>query len=313
MNFKIQILGSNAALPTPKRFTTAQIINIYEEPFLIDCGEAVQIQLRKFKTNYGKINNIFISHLHGDHFFGLFGLISSFNLSGRTKDLNIYADENIKNFFYGNYPLINADNLSFKIIFHKLTNEKKIIFENKYLKIIAFPLIHDIPTHGFFFIEKKRPPNIIKQKIVELKLTIEQIKKLKKQQDIEINGKKYKYTELTVESFKPRTYLFISDTVFMPQLSEQFSDIDLLYHEATFLKEDENLAALSHHSTTEQAARMANLLNAKKLLIGHFSTRYKNENLFLEQAKKIFPETILAADGLTIEIDEEHKFNVVQA
>lgn len=311
MNFNIQILGSSSALPTYNRFPTAQIVTVHQEPFLIDCGEGTQIQLRRFNTKFGKIKNIFISHLHGDHFFGLFGLISSYNLTGRTKALNIYAHKNLEKIFNTDYSLVDTKNLNFDLIFHHLPENSQIIYEDKKMSVVSFPLKHSIETCGFKFIEKKLSPNIRKEKITELGLSISQILQLKKGLDIKIEDVLYKNSELTIAAPEPRTYAFCSDTAYAEEIIRYIENVDLLYHEATFLSKEKETALLTRHSTATQAAEIAKKAKVKSLIIGHFSSRYKFTKPYLVEAKALFGNVFLAYDGLEIEIDNKHNINNV--
>lgn len=310
MNFIIRILGSSGAFPTFERFSTAHFISVYEKHFLVDCGEGTQIQLKRFKTKFGKIDNIFISHLHGDHFFGLLGLISSYNLSKRTTDLNIYAPAKLETILFSENSFFRRNELYFKINFFSLPEENKVIYEDKNLEIECFKLSHNIPTWGFLFKEKQRPPNVIKEKITELKLTIEQIKALKLGQDIKIGRKKYKNEELTLRQSSPRSYAFCSDTVYYEEIVPIIKNVDLLYHEATFLEKDYSEAARVRHSTAKQAAEIALKANAGKLIIGHFSNRYSTTKSFEKEAKEVFQNTIAVSDGMKIEIFLDHKIQI---
>ncbi len=300
--FELTVLGSNSALPSYERFSTSHFLNINYNFFLIDAAEGVQIQLKRFKIKAFKINNIFISHLHGDHFFGLFGLLSTYNLLDRKTPVNIYAPEELKKILDSVFNAEVTENLKFNINFFPLPENFSKIFENKDVEVFSFPLKHRIKTNGFLFREKQRPPNVIKEKITELGLTVEQIKALKRGEDIYADNRLYKNSELTIPPPKPRSYAFVSDTAFCPTLTDFFQNVDLLYHEATFLDMDKENALLTWHSTAVQAAKIAKLANAKKLLIGHFSSRYGTVEPFAKEAKKIFPNTILAYDGLKINI-----------
>ena len=302
MNFKIQILGSSSALPTVNRFATAQILTAYEEPYLIDCGEGTQIQMRRFNVKFGQIKNIFISHLHGDHYFGLFGLLSTYNLNGRTKELNIYAHKELENLFKSEFTPIKINELKFKVNFHHLTDKENVIFENKNIIVKSFPLKHRIATCGFLFVEKKRQPNIIKDKIIELNLSVPQILEVKAGKNLKINGKLYKNVNLTTPPPTPRHYAFCSDTAYSEKIIPIIKNVDLLYHEATFSIADASNAERTFHSTASDAAKIAKLANAKQLIIGHFSTRYPNTNILHKEAKNHFPNTILGYDGLEVEV-----------
>lgn len=310
MNFIIRILGSSGAFPTFERFSTAHFVSVYQKHFLIDCGEGTQIQLKRFKTKFGKINNIFISHLHGDHFFGLLGLISSYNLSKRTTDLNIYAPADLEKILFSENSFFRRSELSFKINFFPHPDENKVIYHDKNLEIECFQLSHNIPTWGFLFREKQRPPNIKKEKITELNLTIEQIKALKSGQDITVGGKKYKNEELTFTQSSPRSYAFCSDTSYYEKIVPIIKNVDLLYHEATFLEKDYSDAVRYRHSTAKQAAMIASKAHAKKLIIGHFSNRYQSVKSIEKEAKEVFQNTIAANDGMKIEILLDHKIEI---
>ena len=302
MNFKLQILGSSAALPTVKRYTTAQILTVSEKPYLIDCGEGTQIQMRRFGVKFGKIKNIFISHLHGDHYFGIFGLLSSYNLSNRTQDLNIFAHKELEDILKSEFSPIKIDELGFKISFHHLTDTETIILENKQVTVKSFPLKHRIKTCGFLFAEKQRPLNIIKEKIIELNLTVPQILDVKAGRDIIINDIIHKNYELTSSAYIPRSYAFCSDTAFSEEIIPVIKNIDLLYHEATFSEIDVSLAEKTYHSTASDAGKIAKLANVKQLVIAHFSTRYVNHYKLLEEAQQHFPNTIAGFDGMEINV-----------
>lgn len=303
MNFYLTILGSSSALPTSNRFLTAQILNVNERFFLIDCGEGTQMQLRRCKIPFGKINHIFISHLHGDHVFGLPGLLSTFNLLGRIADLHIYAHKQLKqilNQFLGQF----YTNLGFKLIYHTLDEEiPLLIYEDKTLEIKSFPLKHRIPCSGFLFKEKKKMRNIRKDMIGLYNIPIKEIINIKNGADfISETGQVIPNEILTIEPPAAKSFAFVTDTEFIPQLAGLFKNVDLLYHESTFQNEDSELAKITGHSTSLEAARLAALANAKKLVIGHFSTRYKNYELFKEQAAVEFPNVFLAEDGITFDV-----------
>ncbi|MBN2891122.1 MAG: ribonuclease Z [Bacteroidales bacterium] len=302
MNFEIQILGSGSAIPTKDRSLTAQIITAYKEPYLIDCGEGTQLQMRRFDVKFSKIKHIFISHLHGDHFFGLFGLISTYNLLGRKSTLNIYAHKELEDMLLCENSPLKIDELVFDIKFHHLSDEEKIIYENNNLIVKSFPLNHRIKTCGFLFQQKVRQPNIIKEKITEFNLSIQQILDLKAGKDIEIDNKLFPNNELTNSPPAPKSYAYCSDTAYFENIIPIIQNTDLLFHEATFSEKDAMNAEKTGHSTASDAANIAQKANVKQLLIGHFSTRYPNLNYLLKEAQNIFPNTILTEDGLVIEI-----------
>lgn len=309
MIFSIRILGSSSALPTSKKYPSACILNVYERFFLIDCGEGTQMQIRKYRIKFGKINHIFLSHLHGDHVFGLFGLISSFNLLGRKNDLHIFANEEIQHILQNHFEHFDQKK-SFKIIYHFLNAEKQEkIFENNDLIIESFPLKHRIPANGFLFKEKKRPNHIKKEKIEEFKLSIKQIIEIKNGNDITLeNGKKIKNSELTYPSFEPRSFAYCSDTSYDTSIIPIIKNIDLLLHESTFALDKESRAKETFHSTAFEAAQIAKEAKVKALLLTHFSSRYKNFDIFFSEAAPVFKNTIIANDGLKIDIDTNHEF-----
>lgn len=303
MSFSTTILGSSSALPTSSRFPTAQVLKVHEHFFLIDCGEGTQIQLRKFKIPFNKIDHIFISHLHGDHYFGLFGLLSSFNLLGRKHPLAIYGDPRLKKIidFHLSY---NEEPLNYQINFVSLgTARSKTVFENKVVEIISFPLKHRIPTCGFLFKEKPQQLKIIKESILEYDLTIEEIKKIKEGKDhILKDGSVVPNSKLSIPAKKTRSFAFCSDTKYSETIVKYINDVDLLYHEATFLNNMKDRARTTWHSTATDAANIALKANAKQLMLGHFSARYKEFDEFQKEAEKIFPNVIIAEDGLVVEV-----------
>ena len=302
MIFSVQILGSNSALAAHGRHPTAQIVRHHKSIFLIDCGEGTQMRMSTFKIKRSKIKHIFISHLHGDHYFGLIGLLTSYHLMKRTETLTIHAPEALKNIIE---TQLNASNtvLSYDLIFKSTqADEKQLIYENEHLKVYSFPLVHRIPTTGFIFEEKLGSRRINGEKVDQLKLGRSHYKALKLGNAIEIDGKTYSSEELTLPAYQPRSYVFCSDTCFLPQLKDQFSNVDLLYHEATFTKEATVRAAETYHSTTEQAGQVAKLTNTKELLIGHFSSKYIDLKEVLDEAKAVFPNTQLAIEGEIFDI-----------
>lgn len=303
MKFSLTILGSSSALPTSDRFLTAQILNVNERFFLLDCGEGTQIQLRRFKVPFGKIRHIFISHLHGDHVFGLPGLLSTFNLLGRLHEMHIYAHKSLKqilNQYLGQF----YTHLGYELVYHILDEENfSLIYEDKSVEVYSFPLSHRVTCNGFLFKEKERLRNIRKEAISMYNIPVREMFNIKKGFDfITEDGTRIPNQLLTIEPPKPKSYAYITDTVFLPDVANFIKGVNLLYHESTFLNQDAGLATETGHSTPEQAARMASMANASGLILGHFSTRYNNYNLFLEQAKAIFPNTKLAEDGKVFEI-----------
>lgn len=318
MSFSLTILGSSSALPTSKRSPTAQVLNVQEHFFLIDCGEGTQIQLRKYKLKFSKINHIFISHLHGDHFFGLFGLISTFGLLNRISDLHIYAHPELEKILTcisiqmcqpENSPTgsgqAGENKLPFKIIYHHINSKQsELVYEDDKLTVETIPLKHKIHTCGFLFREKPKPRNIKKELVEIYKIPIKDIIKIKQGADFTSeDGKLITNKELTIQPPKPRSYAFCSDTLYNEDIIPIIKDVDLLYHEATFMHDLEEKAKQSFHSTTIQAAKIAKKANVSQLIIGHFSARYKDDNDVLEEAKSVFQNTQAAEDGKTYSVE----------
>ncbi len=300
---KLTVLGSSSALPTSKRYPSAHVLNAHERMFLIDCGEGTQMQLRKCRIRFGKINNIFISHLHGDHIFGLYGLLSTFNLMGRENPLSLYAP--------GNYlPMLESHlrdfdiNLNFEIDFIPLKGKDPFkIYEDKYITVTSFPLKHRIEAYGFLFREKPPDRNIIKECIVKYSIPTSRIPGIKKGQDfVTKEGQVINNEEITIPPTEPLSYAYCSDTMPFARLSAFVKGVDLLYHEATFDASLSELAKTVRHSTTLDAARTALKACVKTLMIGHFSARYKEISGLVDEARTIFPATIPAIDGTTYDI-----------
>jgi ribonuclease Z len=300
---KLTVLGSSSALPTSKRYPSAHVLNAHERLFLIDCGEGTQMQLRKCKIRFGKINNIFISHLHGDHVFGLYGLLSTFNLMGRENALNLYAPENYLPMLLSHLRDFDI-NLNFEINFVPLKGKDLFkIYEDKYITAISFPLKHRIEAYGFLFREKPADRNIIKDCIVKYSIPTSRIPAIKKGQDFISNeGHVIKNEEITISPSEPLSYAYCSDTMFFSRLPTYVKGVDLLYHEATFDASMSELAKTVKHSTTLDAAKTALKAGAKTLMIGHFSARYKDISGLVNEARTIFPATIPAIDGTTYDL-----------
>ena len=306
MKFELTILGCGGAIPTLERKPTSQYLNIQDRHFLIDCGEGTQIQLRKFNCKFSKINHIFISHLHGDHFLGIFGYLSSLNLLGRSNDIHIYAPENLNNLLEV-HNSVSGKNFNFNIVFHPLNFSKlKRIYNDKIMEVFSFPVKHSVPTCGFLFKEKSTDRRMIKEKIKELDLNIESIKKFKNSENCEVNGVLINYNDVTTQGNQPRTYAYCADSQYDENIISYLENVDLIYHESTFLESKMDKAIKTKHSTAKQAATIALKANAKQLIIGHFSARYDNSDQFLEEAKVVFNQTITAYDGYTHQIKIEN-------
>ena len=303
MAFELTVLGCSSATPIFNRHPSAQVLKVNEQFFLIDCGEATQMQLRKFNIPFNKINNIFITHLHGDHFLGLIGLISSMHLFGRNKDLNIYANKELKKIINLCLDLSNTK-LSYNLIYHDLQFDlPRVIYNDDNIFIETIILKHKIDCCGFLFKEKNKLRKINKEIVQKLNIPIDEMNNLKSGKDLILNSDTtLKNSDLTLDPLPPCSFAYCSDTIYSESIIEQISNIDLLYHEATFMADMQNVAIEKFHSTTSDAAKIALKANVKTLLIGHFSARYKDLNPLLFEAKQSFKNTILAEEGLTLKI-----------
>ena len=256
--FELHILGSGSALPTTRHFPTSQVVNLRDKLFMIDCGEGAQLQFRKSRLKFSRLNRIFISHLHGDHCFGLLGLISTLNLLGRTADLHIHSPKGLEELLTPMLAFFNHQ-MTYKIFFHAFeTKEAALIYEDRSLTVTTIPLRHRMPCCGFLF--------------------------------------------ATRPSAAPRRYAYCSDTIYLPSITEQIKGVDLLFHEATFAEDAAPRAKETFHTTASQAARIARDAEVKKLLIGHFSARYDDEQVLLDEARAVFQDTQLAKETLCISV-----------
>ncbi len=315
MSIKLTILGCHSATPRTNSHTTAQFLEINTKNFLIDCGEGTQVQLRKYKLKFSKIERIFISHLHGDHFFGLVGLISTFALLGREKDLHIYGPKGIKEIIVLQLKYSKSWT-NFNLYFHELTSKKsELIFEDDKVTVHTIPLKHRVYTNGFLF----------KEKLGERKINISEVSKIK---EIEIcdyqnlkNGKNYtlkngtiiKNENVTFPPLKTVSYAFCSDTMYQPEITDLLKNVSLLYHESTFLKDKEYLCETTMHSTAEQAAKIAKQANVGELILGHYSSRYGNLDAFINEAKPFFNNVQLAEAGKVFELKNAENKKLVKS
>jgi ribonuclease Z len=303
MIFTVTILGSNSAIPALRRNPTAQLVNHNERFFLLDCAEGTQLQLRKNKLKVQRINHIFISHLHGDHFFGLIGLISTMHLLGRNKDLHIYGPPQLEEILQLQLDASETE-LIYPLIFHPIQAEKReVIYEDEKLKVSTIPLKHRIPTCGFLFQEKQGKRKLKKEKIKKLNIAPEQFLQIKDGADfIDTGGTIIKNIELTNDPDPIRSYAYCSDTAYFEDIIPLIKGADLLYHETTFMDDRAQAATDKFHSTTIEAATIAKKAGVKKLIIGHFSNRYDNPEILQNEARTIFPNTETATDGKVFEI-----------
>jgi ribonuclease Z len=304
MSLKLTILGCHSASPRVNAHPTSQFLEIKNHSFLIDCGEGTQVQLRKYGVKFSKIKHIFISHLHGDHIYGLVGLISTFRLLNRETELHIYAPKGLKEIITLQLKLSNSWT-NYPLLFHELSNTKsELIFEDSKVEVYTIPLNHRIYTNGFLF----------KEKIGERSLNI---KAIQKHNEIEVcdyqnlkvgrdfilkNGTILKNETLTLKPEKPKSYAFCSDTAYYPEIIPLIKNVDCLYHETTFLNDKQELALKTKHSTALQAATIAKNATVKQLIIGHYSGRYKNIEDFKIEAQSVFKNTLLAEAGSVFEI-----------
>jgi ribonuclease Z len=306
MSFELTILGSSSAVPTSKRFPTAHVLKVHERFFLIDCGEGTQMQLKRFSVNFSRINHIFISHLHGDHVFGIFGLLSTYGLLGRKNDVHIYAHRDFEATL-NHFQQYFGGGLTYKIVFHPFIVVKpEVIYSDKHVTVELIPLRHSIPVAGFIFSEKERPLNIRKEVLQRYSLSIKDIRNIKEGKDfVDESGGLIPNVDLTLPPYKARTYAFCTDTVYFTKLVGYLKDIDLLYFESTFADADKKLAKATGHSTSIQAANLAKTAGVGKLLIGHFSTRYKDIEPLVTQAREVFSETYAVEDGQKFSVRQE--------
>ena len=296
--FEVTILGSSSATPTSKRNPTAQVINVSDRVFLIDCGEATQIQLRRFKVKFQRISHIFISHLHGDHYLGLMGYLSSLHLLGRTAPMQIFCPPGLDEII--NIQLKHSAtilNYPIEYIFHDF-NSRQTILEDERIKVESIPLNHRIPCCGFIFTEKPRPRNLIREMLGVYRIPVAAIPGIKAGGDyITPEGERIPNEKLTTGDQIIRTYAYCSDTCYDERLIDLVKGADLLYHEATFMEERAERAKETFHSTTKQAATIALKAGVSRLVIGHYSARYKDLQPMLEEARSVFPQTSLAIEG----------------
>jgi len=292
----LTILGNNSAIPAFGRCPTAQALQLQEEYCLIDCGEGTQLQMAKYKIKRNKINHIFISHLHGDHYFGLIGLITSMSLLNRTQDLHIHAPAALEEIIDLQLK-VGATRLSYKLIFHAIGGEGLLVDANKFT-VHAFPVKHRVECWGFLFRQKKNPRSIDPVRIKAYEVPASFYDKLQKGEDyITKKGTIIPNEEVTIANTPVKSYAYCADTIFDETLAEKVKGVDLLYHETTYLKEASDKAAERFHCTTEQAGKIAQKAAVKKLIIGHFSSRYEMLDEFLTETKEVFENTELALEG----------------
>lgn len=302
MDFRITILGANSAIPVHGRFPSGQFIQIHNQYILLDCGEGTQLRLRELGLKWSKIDYIFISHLHGDHFFGLPGFLTTISLLGREKTIHIFGPIGIqkvlRQFLDGSGAVLNFD-LQFT---ETDTTSSSVIFENSIFKVTNIPLEHRGPTNGYRFDTIPQPRNIDSSKIKEYDLTIDQIKSAKAGHDLIINGKRIANTQLTLLPIPPKSYAYCSDTGHRAEIIPLIKSVNLLYHESTYLHEKLELAEWSKHTTAKQAGQIARDAQVDRLIIGHYSSRYRDLQPILDEARSEFDQVELALHGKIFEI-----------
>jgi ribonuclease Z len=303
LGFSVTILGSSGALPAYSRFPSSQYLTIQNRHFLIDCGEGAQMQLTKYQVPVHKINHIFISHLHGDHYLGLMGLLFSMHLQKRVSDLHLYSQKGLDEIILLHLKH-SKSTLNFDIRFHLFeANQPVMLFEDDALTVETIPLVHKLPCAGFLFKEKQKPYRLDKQKLLP-DMKLQHLVLLKTGADVhdDRNNLLYRNSDFTLPPTPSYSYAYCSDTAWNENMIDQLQDVTLLYHEATFMEEERDKAIETKHSTTLDAAKMAIRVNAGKLLIGHFSARYRELEPVLAEAQTIFSNTELAIEGNTFEI-----------
>jgi ribonuclease Z len=303
MEFSFTPLGISAAQPAYGRGLAAHVFRAEPELYLIDCGEGTQFQLNKYGIKRHRIGHIFISHLHGDHFFGLIGLLTSMGMNDRREPLTVHAPPGLEQLIRFQLEVTGTD-LSYPLSFHELrTDGLHRILETRRLEVFSFPLHHRTPTAGFLFREKPVPRNIRPEVIDQYTLDFEQIREIKAGADLELpDGRLVSNRELTLPPYRQRSLAYCSDTAYFEEMIPHMRGVDLLYHESTFREEDAELAAQTFHSTARQAAQIAQQAGVGQLLLGHFSARYPDARVLLEEARAVFPAAQLAEEGREVVI-----------
>ena len=301
---EVTILGCYSATPRTFNNPTSQVLEINNHLFLIDCGEGTQVQLRRRKIKFARIKHIFISHLHGDHFFGLVGLISTFGLLDRKTELHIYGPKGIKEIILLQLKLSKSWT-GFQLYFHELDKTTpEVIFEDEKVTVETIPLEHRVYANGFFFKEKEGDRKLLINEVQNYEIDVAYYRSIKKGKDVILeDGSVIANEKLTLPPETPKSYAFCSDTVYKPEIAEQIQEVTGLYHESTFLEQHQHLCEKTKHSTAKEAAQIAKAAQAKQLILGHYSTRYGNIEVFKEEAETVFDNVILAEDGKVISFE----------
>ena len=305
MSFSVTVIGSNSAIPAHGRHPSAQVVNINDKLYLIDCGEGTQMRFNELGIKWMKINHIFISHLHGDHYFGLIGVVSTYHLLKRNRPLYIYGPQALIDILQLQLKVGQTD-LCYELVFRPLDpTRSETIFDGEDITIDTIVLKHRIDCLGFLFREKQRERKINREKFHELDIPVELIPEIKKGKDIldEKTGERILNKDITLDPLRARAYAYCCDTALNPEMAAQIKGVDLIYHDCTFDAAGEQRAADTFHSTTLQAAQMASLAAVNKLMIGHFSSKYDDLRPLLEEAKTVFENCILAIEGKVVVVE----------
>lgn len=300
--FQLNILGCGSAIPTARHNPSSQILDIRDNLFMIDCGEGAQLTMRKMRLKYTRLNHIFISHLHGDHCFGLIGLLSSMALQEKTGTVTIHIFEEGANLFDQQLKFFCRD-IPFEIKFNIIKPEKALVFESHAITIETIPLFHRVPCVGFIFKEKPKLRHLKGDMVKFYNIPIKELHGIKEGNDyVTPEGVLVTNSQLTTDPEQVMSYAYCSDTAFNPQVAEMIKGINTIYHEATYTNDFAHLARQRGHSTSAEAARIAQMAGAERLILGHFSKRYRDESPIINEATEIFPNTILANDGMRIDL-----------
>lgn len=302
-DFNVNILGCGSALPTTRHIATSHIVDLRDKLYMIDCGESTQVQMRRMKIKFSRLNHIFISHLHGDHCFGLPGLISTLGMLGRNGELVVHGPSELGEYIQSILHLF-CKGMSYEVRFNPIdTTKHSLIMEDRSLRIYSIPLQHRLPCCGFLFEEKPKEPHIIRDMIDFYQVPLRMIKDIKDGADfITSDGEVVANARLVRPADPVRKYAYCSDTAYLPSIIPLIEGVDLLYHEATFAESEIARAKETFHSTAQQAATIAKEAHVKKLIIGHYSARYENVTHLLNEAKQVFPNTVLANEGLVLSV-----------
>lgn len=306
--FQVHILGCGSALPNLKHNTSAQLVEVHDKMFMVDCGEGTQLQLRKSKVHFCKVAAVFITHMHGDHCFGLMGLVSTFGLLGRTAPLHVYAPKEMQELLDIQIKLF-CSTFDYEIIYHPVdTKQQQVIYDDRSLTVTTIPLNHRVPCCGFLFKEKSKLPHINREMIDYYGVPMSQINNIKNGADWQIeDGETIPNSRLTLPADKQLSYAYCSDTKYIPDLYKRIKGVDVLYHEATYMDADEKQAVKYCHSTAKQAATTAKNAEAGMLILGHYSSKYTDEKALLQEAKSVFENSFLSNEMDVFDVERKCK------